>query len=150
MQKIDPDILKLALRKTGIDVKQIAEILEEIAKNTPAPDEKEKPAKKQFVVVVPTGEGGVKADELAALVFQIPEEDSPFSIVSRVEEAARAFNATAKGRRIPVETLGDAVQYIKNAIWKDQGVLVKTKDLVSVVFTTNAIAGALNKPKGNE
>ena len=82
-------------------LEQINKVTEEAAA---AEDEKPPAQKKQFVILVSDPDGQMPEQELAGWVLQIPEEASPRSLQERVHKAAYDFNATRRGRKLPVET----------------------------------------------
>lgn len=138
MAKIDinqcAEILK---RHEEIDPALLRQLIEEMNQTVePEVDEEKPPAvKKQFVFILadPTGRFTpefIEATGLGALtgwVVQIPEQDSPHSAPARVIEAANVFNCTKRGRLLPVQTFGEAVENVPSQLFKEQLVWLKTK-----------------------
>lgn len=107
------------------------------------PDEEEKeekpPAvKKQYVLLV-SDPNGVITTDLAGWVLQIAEEESPLATVESICEAAYAHNASKRGRMLPVQTIGEAIEAVPPRTMKQAGVWAKTREPVLVVRTSNEI-----------
>ena len=143
MAKID--IAKVAdiLRQNQLEPAVMRRILEQMNKITEeaAANEDEKPPaqKKQFVILVSDPDGQMPEQELAGWVLQIPEEASPLSLQERVHKAAYDFNATRRGRKLPVETMGEAFESVPTKNFKEVDVTVKTKTPVLVLSTDNKL-----------
>ena len=143
MAKID--IAKVAdiLRQNQLEPAVMRRILEQINKVTEeaaaAEDEKPPAQKKQFVILVSDPDGQMPEQELAGWVLQIPEEASPLSLQKRVHKAAYDFNATRRGRKLPVETMGEAFESVPAKAFKEVEVTVKTKTPVLVLCTDNKL-----------
>lgn len=143
MAKID--IAKVAdiLRQNELEPAVMRRILEQINKVTEeaavAEDEKPPAQKKQFVILVSDPDGKMPEHELAGWVLQIPEEASSLSLMERVTRAAYDFNATRRGRKLPVETIGEALESVPAKAFKEVEVWVKTKTPVLVLNTDNKL-----------
>lgn len=107
----------------------------------PAADEDIKPSapKKQFVVVVSDPEGKLKQD-LVGWVAQIPEDASPMSVIDRVNRAAHDFNASKKGRLLPVKSVGEAFESVAAKYFKESEAWVKTKMPIYIIRTDNQLS----------
>ncbi|MFW6354603.1 MAG: hypothetical protein ACOC3I_09490, partial [Verrucomicrobiota bacterium] len=57
----------------------------------------------------------------------------------RIHRAAYNFNATPKGRRMPVESIGEACEAVSPRLLKDENVWIKTKEPVLIVKSDNKI-----------
>jgi hypothetical protein len=77
--------------------------------------------------------------DLVGWVVQIPENASPFSTMDRVFKASYDFNASKKGRLLPVKTVGEALESASAKYFKEAELWVKTKLPVAVVVTDNQI-----------
>lgn len=99
-------------------------------------DEKTPPVKKQYVILVSDPEGRFPKHDFAGWVLQIPDEDSPATTQDRINRAIYDFNATKKGRMLPVKSVGAALEQVPSKHFKEYGAWVKTKEPV-LVFTTN-------------
>ena len=126
----------------------LREIIEEMnALTKPADEEEKAPAvKKQFVFILSDATGKIKeridANNLVGWVVQIPENASPFSTMDRVFKGAYDFNASKKGRLIPVRAHGDAFEVIPARFWREHDLAIKTKLPVAVVKTDNKLSEA--------
>jgi hypothetical protein len=143
MAKADLDIVKHVLTRNELEPRQTAKIIEEIRKETEmqnAENEKPPPVKKQFVILISDPHGIIpEGVYLVGWVLQIPEEDSPAVTVERLTRAAYEFNVTPKGRRMPVQTIGETCEAVPTRLLKEQQVWVKTKEPVLMLKTDNKI-----------
>lgn len=140
MAKVDVELVKMILQRNDLDIRTVSQIVEDIQVELAAAADEERPApiKKQFVVLLsrhngqPSGQGWV---------LQIPEEDNPAEVASRLFQAAREFNQTPKGRRIPVKTIGETCEVVSARILKELGVWVKTREPVAIGIVENKLPG---------
>jgi hypothetical protein len=72
-------------------------------------------------------------------VLQIPEDESVATALERVYRGCYDFNASKKGRLMPVKTVGEAFENVAAKYFKEADVWVKTKTPVLVVRTDNEI-----------
>lgn len=72
-------------------------------------------------------------------VVKIPEDDSPMVVQERINRAAYDFNVTPKGRRLPVQSVGEACECVPTRIFKEQGISIQTKEPVLILITDNRI-----------
>jgi hypothetical protein len=79
------------------------------------------------------------AQDLTGWCVQIPENASPFSTMDRVLKAAYDFNASKKGRLLPVKTVGEALESASAKYFKEAELWIKTKLPVAVIVTNNQI-----------
>jgi hypothetical protein len=107
----------------------------------PAADEDIKPPapKKQFVVLISDMEGKIPKMDLTGWVVQIPENASPFSTMDRVFKSSYDFNASKKGRLLPVKSVGEALESASAKYFKESELWIKTKLPVAVVVTDNIL-----------
>jgi hypothetical protein len=139
MAKVDIEIVQKVLKENGVDVRLAASILNQIREV--AMEEavvREKPAKKQHLVLVSEPEGGLPKD-LVGWVVQILEEDDPRETAQRIAEVATVFNDTPKGQRLPVDSFGDACQSLPTKLLKENNVWVKTREPVRVLAVKNSL-----------
>ncbi len=142
MAKIDIDLVKAVLQRSDIDAQKIAQIIEDItfeSKAAEADKEKEPAVKKQFVVVVSDPYGKFTDADYTGWVVQIPEDDSPMSVLERLHKGAYDYNITPKGRRMPLKTIAEACEFGSAKIYKEHKIWVKTKEPVLIVRTNNKI-----------
>lgn len=116
-----------------VEIMRALESEEELAKAERVPAQK-----KQFVIVVSDPLGQIKED-LVGWVVQIDEESSPAVVLDRVHKSVYDFNVTKKGMKLPIETIGDAMEALPSTITKEKDLWIKTKTPVLVVATDNNI-----------
>jgi len=143
MPKIDVETLKFILQRNETDIRKINEIMQEVEMELKAEEEERAnrpPAvKKQFSIVLSDNEGLLTEKDLVGWVVQIPEEDSVTAAPERIIRAAYEYNTTPKGRRMPVQTIGEACEVVTAKFFKEQNIWVKTKVPVFAVSTNNQI-----------
>ena len=143
MPKIDVETLKLILQRNETDIRKLNEILQDIDMELKAEEEERAnrppPIKKQFSIVLSDPEGELSDKDLTGWVVQIPEDDSVTVAPDRIIKAAYEFNTTPKGRRMPVETIGEACEIVTAKLFKEQNIWIKTKVPVLAVSTANKI-----------
>jgi hypothetical protein len=143
MPKIDVETLKFILQRNESDIRKINEIMHDIEMELKAEEEERAnrppPVKKQFSIVLSDPEGKLAESDLTGWVVQIPEDDSPQVAPERIISAAYEFNTTPKGRRMPVETIGEACEVVTAKLFKEQNIWIKTKVPVLAVSCPNQI-----------
>lgn len=143
MAKIDIETLKFILQRYEPDIRKVAEIMQEVQMELKAEEEERAnrppPLKKQFSIVLADNEGVLEDKDLTGWVVQIPEDDSVTVAPERIIRAAYEYNATPKGRRMPVQTIGEACEAVTAKFFKEQNIWVKTKVPVLAVTTNNQI-----------
>jgi hypothetical protein len=144
-----------ALQQTGSDQETIDEILDLLSANTVAVDETEQPqeesteepdseesdepkVKKQFVIVVSDPNNIINKD-LTGWVMQIPEDEDVTDVVECIKKGAYNFNASKKGQKYPVTSIGQAIANVSNKFFKPYNVSIKTKEPILVVTTNNIL-----------
>jgi hypothetical protein len=142
--KADLDLIKLTLKRHELDQSIVAEIIRDIeteVRNEHLLEAEERPptVKKQFCVLVSDPEGKIEGD-FAGWVIQIPEEDSPQHIQARIREAAADYNISPRGKRIPVQSIGEACEVVPARFFKEHNTWVKTKIPTFVVTTDNKLS----------
>ena len=139
MAKVDLETVQKILKENGVDVRVAAEILNQlrdVIKEEAV--EREKPAKKQLLVLVSEPEDGLPKD-LTGWVVQLLEDDDPTEVADKMVEVAKAFNDSPKGQRMPVESFGDAVQSISSKLYRESDLWIKTREPVRVIPVKNSI-----------
>lgn len=141
MAKVDIELVKMVLKRNEVDVRKVAEIINDIEFELKTLEDEEKPpaVKKQFVFMVSDPDGHLVGKDFTGWVLQIPEEDSPYVSEERLHRSAYEFNVTPKGRRMPVKTIGEACEVVSARILKEQNIWVKTKEPILMVRTENTI-----------
>ena len=143
MSKIYIETLKSILKQNQIDIRKIAEIMQDVEVELKAEEEERAnrppPVKKQFVIVLSDPDALLAEKDITGWVMQIPEEDSPATAPNRIIRGAHEFNSTPKGRRRPVRTIGEACETVTSKMLKEQKIWVKTKTPVIAVSVNNAL-----------
>jgi hypothetical protein len=141
MAKIEVNQVAEILKKHKIDPSLLREIVEEMNDATQPEADEEKPpaAKKQFVVLLSDQSGKLAKQDLVGWVVQIPEDASPHSTAERIFKGAYDFNASKKGRLLPVKSVGEALESVSPKYFKESELWVKTKLPVAVMVTDNVL-----------
>ena len=144
MAKIDIDIVREILTENEIKGDQADRIVRQLVRAAEkAADEanadKEPSTKKQFVIVVSDPHGIIPDEDLVGWVLQIPENASPVVALDRVIKASHAFNATRRGRKHPVRSIGESCECVGAKFLREEHVWVKTKLPVSVIRSDNLL-----------
>lgn len=139
MAKVDIELVQRLLKEHGVDVRVAATILNQIREAAAEEAvEREKPQKKEFVVLVSEPEGGLPKD-LIGWVVQYPEDGDPRDVSDTIVEVASAFNSSPKGKRVQVTSFGDACQSLPSKLLKEREVWVKTREPVRVIAVKNSL-----------
>ncbi len=142
MAKIEVNQVADILKKHKIDPSLLREIVEEMNEATqPDADEDIKPPapKKQFVILLSDPEGKLPEKELTGWVVQIPEDASPYTATDRIFKGSYDFNASKRGRLLPVKSVGESLETVGAKFFKESELWVKTKMPVAVVLTDNVL-----------
>lgn len=159
MSKIDYvqlDAVKTALEAVLIDGKEIEKVLNLLAQETVKVDETTPPeeaistttetdsgdetpkVKNQFVVVISDPNQTISSD-LVGWVLQMPEDDDISTVLDSIKKGAYNFNASRKGNKYPVKSIGEALNAVPSKFFKPYAVKVKTKEPIYVVVTDNVL-----------
>lgn len=136
-----PELVSTCANEVGIEGGDIQKLIDRIKDVLPTEEESEEKAertKQQYCVIV----SSPTPVEVPAWVVTIPENESPATIEEKARKAAHDFNATKKGRLIPVNTLGETFENVPGKIFKQYGLTVKTKIAVITSTTDNSIGDA--------
>ncbi|WP_438482081.1 hypothetical protein [Oleiharenicola lentus] len=141
MAKIEVNQVAEILKRHKLEPSLLREIVEEMNSATQPEADEEKPpaAKKQFVVLLSDMEGKLPTENLTGWVVQIPEDASPYSTTERIFKGAYDFNASKKGRMMPVKSVGEALESASPKYFKESELWIKTKLPVAVVVTDNVL-----------
>ena len=142
-KKLTIEVIEQAAKQTGISDEQRRTLLEMLADMTTDVDEQEKaPAvKKQFAILISDPSGRLpEGNDFVGWVLQIPESESVMTTAERLANGAHLFNTTKRGRLLPVQTIGEAIENVPAKHFKEYGVWVKTKVPVLMLTTNNEIA----------
>lgn len=134
------------LKKHKLPPPELRAIVEELnaklAETESEKDESVPRQKTQHVIILADKEGKLPKQDIMGWVVAIPEDASPATAVSLVQAAAHDFNATKKGRLLPVTTFGEAMESVKRKLFKERGVKVLTKLPVLAMTSDNSIGEA--------
>jgi hypothetical protein len=141
-QKIEMNIVAGALKKHADQIppdvmRAIIEDLNQEADGKDAGEPKAPAVKKQFVFVVSDPEGRLPKTDFVGWVVQIPESDSPSTVMDRIIRTAHDFNGTKRGKLMPVQTVGECIENARARQFKENGVWVKTRVPVFMARTSN-------------
>lgn len=140
--KVSTDLVSEIIKRHVSEPKLLSDILHDIQAEIQAgeSDEEKPPAvKKQFVILVSDPNGVMPDVDLVGWVVQIPEMDSPVTVTERICRASYDFNASRRGRKNPVTSIGEACEAVPAKHFKEAGVAIKTKIPVGVIVTNNQI-----------
>ena len=140
--KADIDLVKMVMQRNDLELKTVSKIIEDLHSVLAAEDKEPKApsVKKQFVIVLSDPNEKLKdAGDIAGWVVQIPEDDSPALVEERLWKSAYAFNQSPKGRRLPVQTIGECCEVVSTRFTKEESIWIKTKEPVLAVRTNNKI-----------
>ena len=137
-RKVELELVAKVLQKNKLNVRKTSKILEDLHNEIENETvEKAKPIKKQFVILASKKkEAGCRVGWALA----IPEDLSPHVVEERVIEAAHDFNMTPKGRKLPVRTIGEAIESVPARILREQDIYRKHKEPVYIFLTNNKIS----------
>ena len=143
MAKIDVEKLKHILHRNESDIQKINDILNDIATELQieqAEKEARPPAvKKQFITLIADNDGQLLDQDFASWVLQIPEEANPQAVIDKICQSAYTYNATPKGSRFPVKSIGETLESVSAKIFKENEVWVKTKIPVLAISCKNQL-----------
>lgn len=153
MPKIEVNKVAEILKRNEISPAVMRLIIEEmnVAAQPDTGDEEKPPAmKKQFVIVVSDPDGKLPKHDFVGWVLQIPENESVVTTTERIFRGAYDFNASKKGRLLPVKTVGEAIENVAAKYFKEAEVWVKTKTPVLVIKSDNEIPKAEGEKKSRK
>lgn len=129
------DLVALALKEAKLPPAQTRQILESLNEKAAEAEATKAPrapkSKKQIVVL--------SIDGYLGWAVQLPEDAAPQSAPDRINQAAHAFNASKKGRLLPVKSLGEACESVPARFFKDAEVKVLTKLVVPILKVANVL-----------
>lgn len=142
MPKIDVNKVAEILQRNHIEPAVLRRILEEIhhlVQPDPAEENQTPPVKKQWVILLSDPGHRLPKDDFVGWVVQIPETESPVTTPERICRGAYDFNATKRGRLLPVKTVGEALENVPARHFKEAELWVKTRTPVIMLRTDNRI-----------
>lgn len=150
------EAVREALEKVVKDENAIEKVLDLLSEATVQVDETKQPEpesvstdeddgeeappkpKMQSVILVSDPNGVINKD-LTGWVLQMPEDEDCREIVDGIKKAAYNFNASKKGNKYPVSSIGQAIESVPGKFFKPYGIKLKTKEAVYVVTTDNKL-----------
>jgi hypothetical protein len=152
--KIDLEEVESVLLEKKIEPKKVQEILralteiaEEVAAEPESPvvEEDGLPAdpgadagektKWEYVIVLNDKDGHLKDKEIAGWVVQQEENADAGLIVSKLSDAAKSQNESAKRKKNRLSSLTEIFEGLKTKFLKSKKVRIKTKELTRVIIT---------------
>lgn len=142
--KVDIELVQMILQRADLDALKVSQIMEDLkfeSKQKDSDEDKEPPVKKQSVIVVSDPYGRIAATgfEYFGWVLDIPEDEPPQSALERMHKAVYDFNVTPKGRRMAINNISDAFEFMPKALQKEHKCWAKTKEPVLVLVTNGKI-----------
>ena len=149
MPKIETNQVAEILKRNKADSALMRAVVEEmnLLVRAEANEEKAPAVKKQYVIVVSDPDGRFPKEDFSGWVVQIPDTESPVTTMERIHRASYEFNASKKGRLMPVKTIGESMEIVAAKHFKDAECFVKTKTPVLVVTTNNILPKDPNAAK---
>jgi len=141
MPKIELNLVAAAMKQAHVDPAKLREVIEllNLEANAQGDEETVPPVKKQFVVLVSDPEGKLPKDDFVAWAVKVEESVAADTTLDRIHQAAYDYNASRKGRMMPVKTVGGAIENVAAKYFKERGVWIATKEPVWVARTNNQI-----------
>jgi hypothetical protein len=102
-------------------------------------DEESEPKPKQQFVILVSDTNGIINKDLVGWVLQIPEDDDVATVLDSIKSGAYNFNASKKGQKYPVSSIGQAIANVPNKFFKTNNLKIKTKESVYVLTTNNVL-----------
>ncbi len=122
-------------------LKDLEQVLEELKAEKEA-NKEEKP-KYEFIVILNDPNGELKdkkvEDTITAFVVQQEEGEDATLVFSKIEDAARAQNETAKTKKSRLQSMRDIFDGLKSKFLKEKKLKIKTKEPVRVLLSTKAL-----------
>ena len=140
MSKIAIDEVESVLLQKKIDPTKVTEILGDLEKIVEELTEERKAnagerQKWEHVIVLDDKENLLKGKEIAGWVVQQHEGEDAGTIISRLQDAAKAQNETAKRKKCLLTNLREIFEGVKSKFLKEKKFRVKTKELTRVIIT---------------
>lgn len=128
MAKVAIEDIELTLRKKDVSPEIIRSVLADLAEQLEMNASEKTPRQKKELMVIASdyGEGNEDTPPVGWVV-QVAEGRVHPEVVADVVSVANDFNETKKGKKFPVETLGDTFEAVPARFFKERGISVKTK-----------------------
>ncbi len=124
------------LSNATVQVDTAAEATPEVETET---EEEGVPKPKMQNIILVSDPMGVINCDLTGWVLKLPENEDCRSVVDLIKKAAYNFNASKKGRKYPVSTIGQSVDGVPSKFFKPYNLKIVTKEPVYVVTTDNVL-----------
>lgn len=118
---------------------QVVNELEAVAEENKAEKSAEPKQKNEYGVILLDPNNVVRDNNLTALVVQYPHGENPNTILDRLYAATYAQNAAGKRKKYNIQTVGEAARSVKRKFYKENRLMIKTKEPVLVVKSDNNI-----------
>jgi hypothetical protein len=148
MPKLALTQVSTVLKRHALEPAVLREMLEELRALTEAEATEPKPRaeKRQFVFLLSDATGliaqRIDPRNLVGWVVQIPDSESPHTLPERIHRTAYEFNASKRGRLLPVKSIAEALESCPSKMAKEQGLHIKTKLPITVLLTDNILPRA--------
>jgi hypothetical protein len=109
------------------------------AEDTVESEEDGTPKPKFQNVILVSDPKGIINDDLVGWILQMPEDEDLQDITENLKKAAYNFNASKKGNKYPVTSIGLAIEAVPNKFLKPYNIKRKTKEPVFIVTTDNVL-----------
>lgn len=150
MAKIEVNRAAEILKKNQIAPDVLRRVIEEmnLAVQPESGDAEAAPGvKKQFAILISDPEGRLPKFDFVGWVLQLPENESVATVEDRIRRGAYDFNASKKGRLLPVKTVGEAIENVPAKYFREADLWVKTKTPVLMLRTANELPRANSDSK---
>jgi hypothetical protein len=142
--KISIDEIESVLLEKKIDKVKISEIISDLTKA--AEEEKEDrqanadpKSKWEYVIVLNDKDGVLNEKEIAGWVVQQKEGQDIGLVVSKLTDAAKVQNESAKRKKSMITDLVSLFESLKPKFTKEKGLRIKTKELTRVIVTNGKL-----------
>lgn len=134
----DVEKIKNVMLEEQIENEKVESVILKLLPEKKEEVEDEPKSKKQYVIVL-SDPNGVIQEEMTGWVVQIPEDESILDTMKLVHASLYDYNASRKGRKNPVEKVGEGLSFVPYRFFKEHNVGIKTKEAVAVVTTNNIL-----------
>jgi len=141
--KIDLEEVQSVLLEKHFDPKKVQEVirdLEKIVEELKAEKDTQTPKSKyEHIIILHDKDNVLEGKEIAGWVVQQEVDADPALIFSKILDAVKNQNETAKRRKNFITDLTSAFEYLKPKFLKEKKVKIKTKDLTRVLITNGKL-----------
>jgi hypothetical protein len=123
---------KIDTSKVSVIVKELEQVAEEEKEERQANAEPK--SKWEYVIVLHDKDGSFKDKEVAGWVVQQKEGQNASLVLSKLSDAAKSQNDSAKRKKSLIKDLVSLFEGLKSKFTKEKGVRVKTKELTRVII----------------